>query len=102
MAITRITLSELNKRPLNTKKLEVLAQLPDEQIDFSEMPELSAEQLQQGVPFAEFLAKRRSENLVNVAVNKQVADKLQRQASEAKMSSSDFLETLLNRYNLAL
>lgn len=102
MAITRITLAELNKRPVNTKNLEALASLPDEQIDFSEMPELSAEQLGQGMPFNEFLAKRRNDNLVNVTIKKQVADKLHRQASAVKMSDSDFLEILLSRRDLAI
>lgn len=61
MAIVTKTLNEILDTPVSPERLEVMNNLKDEDIDFSDIPELTKDDFARAIPYAEFKEKRRQE-----------------------------------------
>lgn len=60
------------KKPATIARLKRLAELPDSEIDFSDIPEMTDEQLAKMRPISEFWEMRRKKERLTVRIDKDV------------------------------
>lgn len=62
MAIVTKTLEEVIAQKVNPERMKEIAEIKDEDIDFSDIPELTQQDFKAAIPFQEFLAARKTKD----------------------------------------
>lgn len=85
------------EKPQVQERLERLAEKPDSEIDYSDIPQLTEEQLARMMPLREYLAVRRKKERLTVRIDKDVVAWLRSEGEGYQTRLNEILREAMTR-----
>lgn len=103
MAIVRKTLTEILAHPVSDERLKEIENIKDEDIDYSEIAELTETDFSRAIPYDEFLAKRKDvmKTAMTITIEQQVLQQFQEKAKQSGEDYQYLINQALKEYLLA-
>jgi myo-inositol-1-phosphate synthase len=95
MAMVTKTLNEILAQSPSPERLKQIANIKDENIDFSDIPELTKDDFAKAMPFAEFQEKRRLEKNQTSAFDADIVQWLSMQNIETKQHVNEAVRHIM-------